>query len=546
MGSMLQQSLENGVCFNFKLPEKGLCLRSVSIDDGVPLLSFDASNSSELVTITEEDVAIIVRLVAEKKRPEFFYIAMPPNHPFSGRQYKQYSPQWLRGTSVGELLSEVDWEMKCLTIGAKTNDDKTVFSAASNTSKLTGRLGTCMDFPSDKTSGSVKMSCKSVKVERSNDDLVFVGEPKMQIVDDTSPAYTKYITKVFDSVAYYDQPMFLRMKEMIKLILAMEFLNERGVRFDREWLMEKTANKNRSVSQTIKVPDSEKSNEIDYNKIVNSLSPECSKLLVSKVTESGIKFHSKEDPETTIAISVNDYDLLYDGSDPKQPIAISSDDDVIVPDVDTWNEVHNETVPWPRIWSMGKEIRTAGGGVTTRHIPTAYVPTGTTSKCSTRVDKGTKHKGPYEYFNGSLSVSASTIKTQSQEPPKDMIPTAPKVKPTSKVGPTREVTPRNGDRKMYGFQDEDGMEAFDKNGNKVCQIGSTKLVANGKDEDGNEQRVIMKRYSLDSGIHTPSPSSTIGNDTITEMSDSDRFSTLSDSTPRYDFCSPIGSGDEMD
>ena len=552
MNLALERSLENGVSFNFKLPVKGLSLRSVSVVDGVPCFSFDASDSSDLTTITEDDVATVVRLVAEKKRPDFFYIGIPPNHPFSGRQYKQYSPQWLRGLSVGELLSEVDWKMKCLTIGAKTNDAKTVFEAASNTTKLVGRLGTCMDFPSE-GGGSVKMSCKSVKVERSNDDMIFIGEPKMQIVDDTSPAYTKYVTEVLDSVAFYDEPMFLRMQELTKLILAVEFLNERGVRFDRDWFMEKTARKSRSVSQAIEVHNSERP-EIDYSKMIDRLPPDCSELIqVSQITKSGIKFHSKDDPESTIAVSVNDYDMLYDGFDPKQLIAIDRDN-LIIPDVDTWSELHKETVPWPRVWNLhnngkGKSIRTAGGGVTTRHIPTSYVPCGASSMCTTQVDKDVKRKGQYDYRDGLLTVSSSTERSSTKKPPSDMIPEkkVPQL-PKRKVGPTREVT--HQEKYMYGYRDEDGMKAFDKDGRKICQGESSKLVSKGKDENGVVQRSVLKRFSIDSGVDITSPtSSTVTmDDDISETSDDSRLTILDacGTTPRYEFVSPIGSGDEMD
>ena len=548
MNLALERSLENGVSFNFELPEKGLSLRSVSVVDGVPCFSFDASDSSDLTTITEDDVATVARLVAEKKRPYFFYIAIPPNHPFSGRQYKQYSPQWLRGLSVGELLSEVDWKMKCLTIGAKTNDAKTVFEAASNTSKLVGRLGTCMDFPSE-GGGSVKMSCKSVKVERSNDDMIFIGEPKMQIVSDASPAYTKYVTEVLDSVAFYDEPMFLRMQELTKLILAVEFLNERGVRFDRDWFMEKTARKSRSVSQAIEVVTP----EVDYSKIIDRLPPDCSELIqVSQITKSGIKFHNKDDPESTIAVSVNDYDMLYDGFDPKQPIAIDRDDNLIIPDVNTWSELHKETVPWPRVWNLhnngkGTSIRTAGGGVTTRHIPTSYVPSGTSPMCTTQVDKGVKREGQYDNHNGLLNVSSSTERSSSKKPPSDMIPEkkVPQL-PKRKVGPTREVTKR-GHQAKYGYRDEDGMQVCDKDGRKVCQIESTKIVAKGKDDNG----VVLKRFSIDSGVDTMSlaTSSTVTmDDDISETSDDSRLTILDarGTIPRYEFVSPIGSGDEMD
>lgn len=59
----------------------------------------------------------------------------------------------------------------------------------------------------------------------------------MQIVDESSPLYTKYITENYDGVAYHDEPKFLKVREVIKLILAVEWLyKEKGVRVDQEWI----------------------------------------------------------------------------------------------------------------------------------------------------------------------------------------------------------------------------------------------------------------------------------------------------------------------
>ena len=178
------------------------------------MLVFDAANSPNLPTLMEEDVAVVARLVAENRRPGFNYIPISQNHPFHGRQYKQYCPQWLRGTSVGDLLSETDWSMKCLCIGARSNDDKTQFWGWQKTSKLEG-LGTLADFISERVCGNVRMSCKAVEIKKSDKQLVFIGEPKMLITDGTSPTYSDYITAHNDSVAYYDEPLFLKMKELI-------------------------------------------------------------------------------------------------------------------------------------------------------------------------------------------------------------------------------------------------------------------------------------------------------------------------------------------
>ena len=238
---------DGGIAFHFKLPASGLALRSVAIVDGVAELRFDSS--PKVPTINEEDIATAFRLAVEGKRPEFLYILIPPWHPFFGRQFKHYSPAWLRGTSVGELLAEADWNMKCLHVGAKSNQTKSEFWSWQKKSRLDG-LATRLDFPQDKPPGSVMMSCKSATVQKAENEMVFSEEPKMTIVDDSSSLYSKYITEIYPSVAYHDEPLFLKMQELIKLILAAEWLVKKGVSINKQWMMEQTSKSSQQVSVT--------------------------------------------------------------------------------------------------------------------------------------------------------------------------------------------------------------------------------------------------------------------------------------------------------
>ena len=231
-------SIEDGkFIFPFNVPE-GLGIGSVGIVEGKPELRFRASPHTP--KITEEDFAAALRLAKEGERPEFFYVAIPLGHPFYGRQFKQYKPTWMRGTSFGEVLSEADWKMKTLHIGAKTDDTKTEFWARQKDSKLKG-LATRFDFRNTtKSGGSIIMSCTSVKVQKSNSELIFQGEPRMRINDESNMRYSKYISKKFDAIAYYDEPLFLKMRELVKLMLAAEWLVEKGVKVDEEWMMKCT------------------------------------------------------------------------------------------------------------------------------------------------------------------------------------------------------------------------------------------------------------------------------------------------------------------
>ena len=380
----------NGIVFQFKFPTEGLSLRSVSIED-VPTLTFDAANPSHLPALTEEDVAVVARLVMESKRPEFYYKVIPPTHPFSGRQYKEYRPQWLRGTSVGDLLSEVDWSMKCLSIGARSNEDKTEFWGWEKTSKLEG-LATSLDFFKDKPSGSIIMSCKSVEVEKTDKSLTFVSEPAMTIKSDDSSSYTDYITTHYDSIAYYDEPLFLKMKELIKLILAMEWLKQQGVKFNNKWMTERTQQKNPLSTKAIEVVDVNMTKDLLKQFIENLPKPpnETQKIMTRfgsvqvyvngniLKTETGCIIELTQSVpdlsiEETVSIraSTNDYNMLYEGFDLKQPISITSGE-LIVPDVTTWSELFAETVPWPTLWIFpydGDGIPAFSGGISTQSIP---------------------------------------------------------------------------------------------------------------------------------------------------------------------------------
>ena len=71
------------------------------------------------------------------------------------------------------------------------------------------------------------MTCKSVTVQESDEELIFVEEPKMAITDQTNSTYTKYITEMYDSIAYHDEPQFLIMREVPKMTLAAEWLKKK-------------------------------------------------------------------------------------------------------------------------------------------------------------------------------------------------------------------------------------------------------------------------------------------------------------------------------
>ncbi len=407
---------QDGKAFRFKLPGgTSLSLRAVEYKNGVPKLRF--STAQNVPSITEEDVAVCVRLAEEKKRPEFFYTRFLPGHPFSefGRNYMHYSPTHLKGTSVGELFAEADWKMKSLQVGALSDAKKQNFQSWCDSSKLNG-LETSDKFPSIKNQGQVLMTCESVDVNEVEDEFLFVGEPKMKITDTTNPAYSDYITDNFDKVAYYDEPTFAKMREIVKLVLAIEWLRDKGVTFSKEWVQSHCNKPNRVTQEAVKVDVSKeqiaeilKQIEEATNSALGKLDPivnlpsndrpsndidvycpqVSSKQFSSKSSESGLEYtvtKTYAEPvfkaltglyvpvvlNVTCRVTVDDYDFLYREMDPNDPVTKDENGDLIKPQVDSFAELFAQTMPLPAC-AISKNGETEGriltGGCTTSSIP---------------------------------------------------------------------------------------------------------------------------------------------------------------------------------
>jgi hypothetical protein len=515
----------------------------VAIENDTPKLIFDAALKTP--TLTEEDVGVVCQLACEGKRPEFFYCGIPGHHPYHGRQYKHYSPQKIRGTSVGELLAEVDWTMKCLHIGARSDKTKERFWAWQEDSKLEG-LADRLDFPQEQLGGSVIMSCDSVEVAKTENEMIFLTEPKMKITDDSSSSYTNYITDIYPSIAYYDEPLFLKMQELIKLILAVEWLRDRKVRFSRPWMMECFAPQSQKASKAIEVR-SKGLGEDEVREILGNfvkqlpetshkevLTPSLGSFMVDTVVEktvaeNGIEIKctttvvpssltSPEVKETTIIrASVNDYDMLYSGMDPNTPIIPElpgHKDKKIVPNVNSWSELFAETVPWPRVWKHPHDtdaLFSASGGVSTSSIPESTpvaartqsdikVPSREADRVRAPVRKPL-HQGPYvAEANGQLGVRAQQGKRKKAEKvPSSMVPPpSATIRPDSKVTSKTEQTVRNKRGRCdegIGWEDPGGGQRVvcDRRGNIKAEQRSMRASVHHRTEI-NGQVVQGVRY----------------------------------------------------
>ena len=646
---ILKARQSKGISFHYKFPKTGESLRSVAIeDDGLPKLIFDGANCRELPTLTEEDIATVARVVTEGKRPEFFYRGFSnPTHPFFdyGRMYKLYSPQWLRGTSVGDLLSEADWSMKCLNVGTRSNESKTKFWSWKKTSKLDD-LAVHMDFPYGDRIGCVLMSCDSVQTEQSETEIFFVDEPKMTITDRSKPMYSKYISEYFYNVAYYDEPLFLKMQELMKLIVAIEWMKDKGIVFNKKWLNYHTEKKNpRLQSQAITIKLIEETDQLmkqaaDVLKIPmkelhadGPYGPVSSKVELTRQTPTGIELTvTKSCPVLSLQqvislrLSFNNYNFLYEGFDCKQPFTLDDDGKPIIPAVSSWSELFAETVPMPHTIGVlhdNEGIVIGSGGITTRNIP-----------MKTRIVERTRHNTD---TRSAVSCVKASQKIQSSPQQSKNAPLA-----TVSNKPKKNVSPRTFEEAcnkeglshtIHGIRDRgqssmhSKTEKIDEERIKMAWESSVKLDGNTVKEcktrgtstfpglaaikvkkeikkshkasssslknqqdtqkeqecdspaslcpnsmikpnqeveplqlpeaENNPAAVSLPlsptstQFSFDSGVDTMSPtrSSTVTmDDDISETSDDSRLTILDarDTTPRYEFVSPIGSGDEKD
>ena len=87
------ESLDDGFSFRFA-PAERRTLRSVAVVNNVPEFRFDPS--PKVPALTEEDVAVAFRLAQEGKRPEFFYIGIPPTPSFLREAVQAIPPRVAR------------------------------------------------------------------------------------------------------------------------------------------------------------------------------------------------------------------------------------------------------------------------------------------------------------------------------------------------------------------------------------------------------------------------------------------------------------------
>ena len=439
--------------------------------------------------------------------------------------------------------------MKCLHVGVRSDKSKTKFWSWKDTSQLEG-LATREDFFEDSPNATIVMSCKSVEVQKGDQELVFISEPKMRIdaVDRKSNStYSKYITEIFDSVAYYDEPLFLKMKEIIKLILVIDWFKEKGVKFSQQWVMEHTKKARQTIPQAIRVRGPKMSDDV-IQYVINQLQqkvysnqlqalrpisapfitwpdPASTQTVMEEkiILETGLQLKFKTEfscssnltgslvkvvVTTVIRASLDDYDMLYKGSDPNFIDFNFHSGELITTNVRSWSEMYSETVPIPCSWQIPPRGNGASaciaGGVTTRAIPVKEIPVTApvSSKCRTpsqhqksKEQKWEKVSNPVAHYiqcGEEIAVTASSIR-QRKKPNSSIIPKPKTVRrPSSNVCVnTREsewnrAAVRGGVRTLVGWNDRanstmsrgDGTQVGERHSVRVS--GEHELIMNGQ------------------------------------------------------------------
>lgn len=477
----MSENISEDLSFRFSLPDE-FAVRGCRFEDGVPVLLF--TPSPKMPTITEADWAAVLRSVfCNNARPGFFFSTITnPGHPHWGKWLKNYFPEFTRGTELGDLLFRADWIMKCLMVGARSNKDMTNFKAWEKTSRLEC-FASKLDFFQDEnpTSPSVFMSCSSVEVSETEDELWFVGEPQMEIDDGSCKAYSKYITAIYDSIAYYDEPLLLKVREVPKLILLAEWLRDKNVRISESWMKKKTKPRpDKYLDQGRRTyPSVRKLEPMPVLKLLAQNSKQRSTPLPQisyKLPEIGIsdvevvddrlikwKETSKEMLQWPFAMELNvtrkvtasfdDLDRVHEGVDPNCNMPISY---IYVPEmgnlvpqkpsaVSSWSELDHLVVSTPCVVQpalIGFTKPTEGGGVNMGNV--AKRPS--TAPSVKQEIKGGRRQSPvvkqeqfrlYPDDTSTLGVAATKgrNKQQTKEAPKSVIP---KPEPEFKV-PTRSV-----------------------------------------------------------------------------------------------------------
>ena len=381
--------------------------------------------------------------------------------------------------------------MKCLMVGARSNKEMTNFKAWEKTSKLEGFAST-LDFFDDEnpTSQSVFMSCGE-----EEEELWFVGEPHMKIDAGPCKSYSEYITAILDSIAYYDEPVLLKMREVPKLILVAEWLKKHDVPISESWMNENIQPKPevvKDLQQRQRKHPSVRELEPMLKTLVEKPRPTTlphisfgsSEIHVDRVQVLDDHLIEWKDtrkvkipwlPEVTVTrkvrASFDDFDRVYERLDPAMPINFFPGIDPVqkAPVVSSWSELSQLVVSCPVVWQpalLGFTKPTEGGGVNMGNV--AAKATHKVPPVKEEIKGGSRRPTvvKQEQFRGypddnAMGIAARKGKAKQKKAPADIIPKSESgfSVPTASVRAETELYRRNkavhrstGCTAMYGTQ----------------------------------------------------------------------------------------------
>ena len=420
------------------LSRRGKCITGVTIvtvnGNKQPKLQFDDARLESTESPTEDEFAGVLRTTYhDKTRPEFVFRTIAPPNPLAGRQYCDYSPTWMRGTRLGKLTIEADVWMKSLATNVKPlancvaggggGDGEGSRFVAWNQNTCVRGMKTSDDFPREERSGSIFLKCANVEFSETDDALVFPNDPIMKIESTASPKFGAYLSNIYDDVVFDGASVFERVRELPKMIVIAEWLKEKGVEIDEEWLWEKTQSnpsivpetfqrvKSSAKGQTSVVPVKQKA-DFDLRQMMNRVAERDGREVlfgrfgpihletkyeitnyvvdgsrhsadvVTKIGVAGVAQPLFQFCETVRAsVSDDDLDWIYEGLNPWSPI----DGSFSLPNVKSWSELHEQSIdPFCNIIVPRTKARgwcdisiCGGGGCSMKSFSTQHVPNGT-------------------------------------------------------------------------------------------------------------------------------------------------------------------------
>lgn len=226
------------------IPSQGLCC--IAMDDEDRVFVSSTLEPGAAVNLEYLSVALQVRR-REGREPLFSLDPVDPfrsvEDPEGSMQIKRFEPEWLAGTSVGEVLFQADYHLKELSMGEYAQP-------------VLG-MKSCFDISKDadcehEWTAREWFIMRQAEVHVSEDNVIipflkmgveareqFIGEEGLEDSPLTRPdhplvKYAEDFTQNFDLIAERKSVVF-QLREVAKAAVVAKFLMESGAHFDTSW-----------------------------------------------------------------------------------------------------------------------------------------------------------------------------------------------------------------------------------------------------------------------------------------------------------------------